>query len=220
MYSTVRQWLHRQLEPEAWGSGLSPVNRFIAMLIVLAAVIAILETAVTVRAHSPAFFLYAEVLIIAILPFILTMGGVNLVVVRLLKFLRLFRLVRLGVCSLAWSVMETAVSRRKYELILSLGVAGGLLILSASLIYLAEASVQLEEFGSIPRTLWWAIATLTTVGYGDVTPVTALGRFLAGNSAVAGIGLVAMPAGILAAAFIDAFQSSPTNGTGSEERGS
>lgn len=79
-------------------------------------------------------------------------------------------------------------------------------VLISSLLYLAEASVQPEPYGSIPRALWWSVATLTTVGYGDVTPVTPMGRFFAGITAVAGIGLVAMPAGILAAALSEAFQ--------------
>ena len=65
---------------------------------------------------------------------------------------------------------------------------------------------QPETFASVPRALWWSVATLTTVGYGDVTPVTAIGQFFAGMTAVAGIGLVAMPTDILAAAFSDAFQ--------------
>ncbi|WP_198411371.1 ion transporter [Marinimicrobium alkaliphilum] len=144
--------------------------------------------------------------LIAILPFILTLGGVNLVVVRLLKFLRLVRILRLGPFGAAWSIMGEAISRRKYELLLSLVVAGFLLVFSASFIYVAEAAAQPEEFGSIPRSLWWAVATLTTVGYGDVTPVTVMGRIFAGFAAAAGIGLVAMPTGVLAAAFSDAFQ--------------
>ena len=78
------------------------------------------------------------------------------------------------------------------------------LLISASVMYVIEGPVQPEAFGSIPRSLWWAIATLTTVGYGDVYPVTALGKFFAGLSAVAGIGLIAMPTGILAAAFSEA----------------
>lgn len=246
MFGSIRRALFRQLEPGAWGKGLSPVNRFIACLIVFAAIVAILETEVTVRSLLPGFFFYAEIFfisifsieyigrliaagehkkyagftgrlrylftkwsiidLIAILPFILTLGGVNLVVVRLLKFLRLVRVLRLGPFGQAWSIMETAVSRRKYELLLSLVVAGLLLVLSASLVYLAEAKAQPDEFGSIPRALWWAVATLTTVGYGDVTPVTLMGRVFAGLAAAAGIGLVAMPTGVLAAAFSDAFQ--------------
>jgi voltage-gated potassium channel len=77
---------------------------------------------------------------------------------------------------------------------------------SATALYLVEGPVQPEQFGSIPRALWWAVATLTTIGYGDVYPVTALGKLLAGVTAITSIGLVAMPTGILAAAFSDAMQ--------------
>jgi voltage-gated potassium channel len=74
-------------------------------------------------------------------------------------------------------------------------------VITSSLLYLVEASHQPEAFGSIPRAMWWSVATLTTVGYGDVVPLTPLGRIFGALSAVIGIGLIAMPAGILAAAF-------------------
>lgn len=69
-----------------------------------------------------------------------------------------------------------------------------------------EGEGQPELFGSIPRAMWWSIATLTTVGYGDAYPITALGKLLAGFTALTGIGLIAMPTGILASAFSDALQ--------------
>ncbi len=72
------------------------------------------------------------------------------------------------------------------------------------MLFWAEGAVQPDAFGGIPRAMWWAMATLTTVGYGDVTPITALGTVLAGIVAVTAI--VAMPTGIMAAAFSDAFQ--------------
>ena len=81
-----------------------------------------------------------------------------------------------------------------------------MLIVGATLLYVVERDVQPEAFGSIPRAMWWAIATLTTVGYGDVYPATTLGKFLAGLVALSGIGLVAMPAGILASALSTAYQ--------------
>ncbi len=69
---------------------------------------------------------------------------------------------------------------------------------------MVDGSVQPAKFGSIPRALWWSLVTLTTIGYGDVTPVTPLGRVLAGITAFLGIGLIAAPTGILAAAFSEA----------------
>ena len=112
----------------------------------------------------------------------------------------------LGRFSDALNALGRALYQRRYEMILSAGAAFMLLLFSASMLYVVEAEHQPDTFGSIPRALWWSVATLTTVGYGDVTPITALGRVLAGMTAIAGVGLVALPAGILAAAFSDVFQ--------------
>ena len=71
---------------------------------------------------------------------------------------------------------------------------------------MVEGDGQPDAFGSIPRAMWWSIATLTTVGYGDAIPHTPLGKILAGFTAITGIGLIAMPTGILASAFSDALQ--------------
>lgn len=70
--------------------------------------------------------------------------------------------------------------------------------------YFVEGAVQPEQFGSIPRALWWSVATLTTVGYGDAYPITAIGKVLAALIAFVGIAAVALPSGILAAAFMKA----------------
>jgi voltage-gated potassium channel len=80
------------------------------------------------------------------------------------------------------------------------------LLVSATCLYAVEGPRQPDKFGSIPRALWWSVVTLTTIGYGDVYPATTLGKFLTGITAVVGVGLIATPAGILAAAFSDALQ--------------
>jgi voltage-gated potassium channel len=76
-----------------------------------------------------------------------------------------------------------------------------MLILVACGIHLVEGHIQPEFFGSIPDSMWWAIATLTTVGYGDVTPITPMGKFFGALVMVIGIGMVALPSGILASSF-------------------
>lgn len=78
-----------------------------------------------------------------------------------------------------------------------------MLILASSLMYVVEQEHQPEAFSSIPSTMWWAVARLTTVGYGDVTPVTAVGKVLGAIIAIIGIGLFALPAGIVAAGFVE-----------------
>lgn len=81
-----------------------------------------------------------------------------------------------------------------------------MLLASSTLLYLVEGPHQPEAFGSILRSAWWAIATLTTVGYGDVYPITSLGRFCAGLTAITGVCIIAVPTGILASAFSDAIR--------------
>jgi voltage-gated potassium channel len=97
-----------------------------------------------------------------------------------------------------------AVRSRKDELIVTAGLAVAVVLFGATALYWAEGVVQPDKFGSIPRSIWWAVVTLTTIGYGDAYPVTALGKVLAAMVAIAGIALIAMPTGILAASFSDA----------------
>jgi voltage-gated potassium channel len=114
------------------------------------------------------------------------------------------RIAKLGRMSAAITVLTDAIMARRFELLVSLAVAVMALILSSTAMYLVEGAVQPEAFGSIPRAMWWSIVTLTTIGYGDVVPVTALGRIVAGITAICGIGLIAAPTGVLAAAMSDA----------------
>lgn len=152
------------------------------------------------------FTLAAILDLLAILPILLLAGGADAILLRLFRLLRILRLARLGRFSRAFNHVVEAISSRRYELLLSLLVAVIALVVSSTLLFLAEGNIQPEAFGSIPRAMWWSIATLTTVGYGDVYPVTVLGKVLAACTAVMGIGLIAMPTGILAAAMSEAFQ--------------
>lgn len=144
--------------------------------------------------------------LLALSPLLLEEMGPQAFLLRLARMLRILRFARLGQFSGAFAFLREALLSRRHELILGVGVASGLLVLSATLLYVVEGEAQPEAFGSIPRAMWWAIATLTTVGYGDVAPITWLGRVCAGFIAVLGIGLIAIPTGILAAAFSEAAQ--------------
>lgn len=243
-----RQSLYRQLSPEGWDKvGLSPTNKLVCLLIVLASLIAIVETEATIRDSNAAVFDHLETFfvaifsleyfarvyaageypkygglvgrfkyaisfwslvdLIAILPyFIGFIAANNVFLLRLFRVIRLLRLSRLGRFSRALTALGDALKARVYELMLSIGLALLLLVFSSACLYAVEASNQPEAFGSIPRALWWSVATLTTVGYGDVTPITALGKFFAGITAVSGVAIIAIPTGILAAAFSNAFQ--------------
>ena len=140
----------------------------------------------------------------AILPFYLTALGVAaelrfLRAVRLVRFLRLLKLARY---SESLRAFDRVYRDKKPDMILAGFANTLLLVVSSGLMYYAETEAQPEVFSSIPATLWWGVVTLTTVGYGDMAPVTPLGRLLGGVTAVLGIGLFALPASILASGFI------------------
>ena len=142
-------------------------------------------------------------LVVPVLP-----GTSNLMLLRIFRLIRILRLARLGRFSTAMRHLSEAVSERREELLLSLMLATFVLVFSASAMYILEGDSDPQTFGSIPRAMWWSVCTLTTVGYGDAYPHTVLGKICGGLTSVAGIGLIAMPTGILAAAFSDAFQRS------------
>ncbi len=142
----------------------------------------------------------------AVLVVVVTAFGTEGFLLRLAMLLRVLRIARLGRFSSAIDTVLDAVATRRVELGLSVGVSVALLLVSSSALYLAEGGAQPDAFGSIPRAMWWSVATLTTVGYGDVYPITVGGRLFAALTAVTGIGLIAMPTGILASAFSEAFQ--------------
>jgi voltage-gated potassium channel len=133
-------------------------------------------------------------------------GISNLMLLRIFRIIRILRLARLGRFSLAMHHLSQAVAERREELLLSLMLAAFVLVFSATAMYLLEGESNPQAFGSIPRAMWWSVCTLTTVGYGDIYPHTVLGKICGGLTSIAGIGLIAMPTGILAAAFSDAFQ--------------
>jgi voltage-gated potassium channel len=123
-----------------------------------------------------------------------------------LRALRLFRLFKLARYVPAFAIVGAAVRRAWAPLLAALCVAAAQLYIAAMMLYLIEGDQKPEAFGSIARAMWWAVVTLTTVGYGDVYPETAWGRIAAGLVALAGVGIVAMPTGILASAFAEEFR--------------
>lgn len=142
--------------------------------------------------------------LIAIVASFLTPSGLSPFTLRVLRLTRILRLAKLARLSKAMAYFTRAIAARRDELFFSFVIGLVFLVISATMLYLVEGPIQPDKFGSVPRALWWAVATLTTIGYGDVYPVTPLGKLCAGVSAVIGIGLVAIPTGIMAAAFTDA----------------
>jgi voltage-gated potassium channel len=128
-------------------------------------------------------------------------GGADLRFLRVLRFFRLFRVLKLGRYSPAVHTLTAVFHERRADLAVAMGAVGILLVLSSSAVYLAEHEAQPDKFASIPDSMWWAIVTLTTIGYGDVVPITQLGKAFAGVTAILGVGFIALPTAILAAGF-------------------
>jgi voltage-gated potassium channel len=123
-----------------------------------------------------------------------------------MRALRLFRLFKLARYVPAFSIFGAAVKRAWAPLMAALAVAAAQLYIAAMMLYFIEGETKPQAFGSIARAMWWAVVTLTTVGYGDVYPETAWGRVAAGLVALAGVGIVALPTGILASSFAEEFR--------------
>ncbi|MEM1087174.1 MAG: ion transporter [Pseudomonadota bacterium] len=148
---------------------------------------------------------YAITDLLAFLPELVVMVFGLGIPINALRIFRLFRLIKIARFIPAFAIFGAAIKRSGSQLLTALAIALALVYISAVALYLIEGlgGQQQEDFSSIPRAIWWAVATLTTVGYGDVYPVTALGRFFASIIALAGIGVVALPAGVFASAFTD-----------------
>lgn len=143
--------------------------------------------------------------LIAILPFYLSFYiTLDLRFLRCLRLLRLFKLARY---SPALSALLDVIQKEAAALLAALVVLIILLVMSAVGIYMVESEIQPDAFGSIPGAMWWAIATLTTVGYGDVVPVTTAGKVLGGVIGLLGIGMIALPAAIMASGFAENIRS-------------
>lgn len=151
-----------------------------------------------------AFSLMAIIDLLAILPaFLPLFFTTDLRIMRFLRIFRLFRLFKLSRYVDSLNTLDDVVRAKKEELLVTLVMIAMLLVFSSSLMYVVETEAQPDKFPDIPSAMWWGVATLTTVGYGDVFPVTPLGKLLGGCIAFLGIGMFALPTGILASGFAD-----------------
>lgn len=117
---------------------------------------------------------------------------------RFLRILRLIRLLKLTRYFVSLQILLRVIEREKGSFQAVIFILGIMIMMAAASIYVVESKAQPEVFTSIPASMWWAVVTLTTVGYGDVTPITPLGRFFGAIITILGVGLAALPAGILA----------------------
>lgn len=148
--------------------------------------------------------------LMAILPFyleiIMLIRALDLRFIRALRLFRLFRLFKMGRYSEALKTLGNVLKQKKEELFITVFAILILLITASSLMYFVEKDAQPEAFSSILAAMWWGVSTLTTVGYGDIYPITAIGKFLGALIALLGIGMFALPAGILASGFAEEMQ--------------
>ena len=141
--------------------------------------------------------------LLAVLPFYLPFVESDLRFMRAMRLFRLFRVLKLARYSESLQTFIDVLRLKKEELVLMFFAILILLVISSSLVYEAEHEAQPEAFASIPAAMWWGIVTLATVGYGDVYPQTAWGKLIGSVVVILGIGLFALPTGVLASGFAE-----------------
>lgn len=147
--------------------------------------------------------------LLAILPFYLPMVvSLDLRFLRVLRLLRILRVLKLYRYSSSLAMLVRVMVKVREELLVTLFVLTILLVFLGSVMYLVEKDEQPETFSSIPASMWYTVITLTTVGYGDVYPKTLVGKVIAGGMAILGIGLFALPTGLLSSAFVEEMKQS------------
>jgi len=144
--------------------------------------------------------------LITVIPFYLTLFIQDQPVVRVLRLLVVLRIFKLSRYHSSFDILATVLSKKRWELFATVVIGATLLIVLSTLMYVVEGPVQPDKFGSVPNAMWWGTVTLTTVGYGNVYPVTDLGKVIAGLTAFLGIGLFALPTAILGSGFYEEFQ--------------
>lgn len=143
--------------------------------------------------------------VISILPFYLSL--LVTVDLRLFRLLRLVRIIRVSRYFRSMSLLISVIKQETKSMLSALVMIMVLMLFSASGIYWLEKDIQPEAFSNLPDALWWVIVTLSTVGYGDAVPITPLGKILGSVIMILGVGMVALPAGMLASRFSDTMHS-------------
>ena len=158
--------------------------------------------------------------LISILPFLVpVLQTYNLIGVRVFRLVRLLRVFKLNRYSDALAAIGDVLRSKAQQMVASVFFVFIILILASLLIYYAEHDAQPDQFENAFSGLWWAVATLTTVGYGDIYPITPLGRVLGAIIAILGIGMVAVPTSILSAGFMETLEKQTSGQKDAESAG-
>lgn len=142
----------------------------------------------------------------SIAPFYLQLvfpGALDLRFLRAMRLLRVFRLVRAERAARAFGILARVVQAKRSELGVTIAILSVAVVIAAGAVYTAEHTQPGTPFTSIPRAMWWSIVTITTVGYGDMTPATPIGQVIGGIVAFLGICAIALPVGILSSGYVD-----------------
>ncbi len=154
--------------------------------------------------YARSFFGLVDLL--SVLPTYLTLFFAEakyLLVIRILRVLRLFRILKLAVFVDEANILMSALSNSRHKILVFLYTVSTLVVVFGSLLYIIEG--EESGFTSIPKSVYWAIVTLTTVGYGDIAPITPLGQFIAASIMILGYGIIAVPTGIYSAELVKAY---------------
>ncbi len=147
------------------------------------------------------FSFHSLIDLISFVPSLIFPGLNETFLFRILRVLRMLKLAKFKDRIPALKNISLVIDKRKNEILFSLAITVIIILFTSIVIYLAEGSAQPEAFGSIPRAFWWSTITLTTIGYGDVYPITIIGKICTVIISISGIGIVAIPTGIIAAGF-------------------
>lgn len=144
--------------------------------------------------------------LLAIVPFYLPLLGTELLSLRAMRLLRVLRLAKIGRYYPALSTIRSVFSAKREELVVIVVLMALLLVMSSTVLHYCESVVQPDVYSSIPAAMWWSVATLTTVGYGDIYPVTPMGKVCGSIIAILGVAMFALPTGVLGAGFVEVVQ--------------
>ena len=155
-----------------------------------------------IQSYALSFFGIIDLL--AILPFFLPfIIAVDARAIRVLRLLRLVNVIKIGRHNKAINTLIKVIRSVRTEVAVTLFASVVVVVFAGILMYYAEHETQPEVFNNMSQSIWWAVATLTTIGYGDIYPITAMGKIIASSLAFVGVGLVAIPAGLISAAYVE-----------------